>query len=91
MAECDAIKGEVVPGRRAVVVGMGFIGCEVAASLTQLDVQVTAVFGGHVPLERVLGGEVGALIAAFTASTASNCSLATVSPPSRVPAAWKRS
>src|SRR5271165_2985014 len=40
-AECDAIKQEAAPGRTAVVVGMGFIGCEVAASLTQLGVRVT--------------------------------------------------
>jgi 3-phenylpropionate/trans-cinnamate dioxygenase ferredoxin reductase subunit len=64
-AECDAIKREAVPGRRAVVVGMGFIGCEVAASLAQLGVHVTAVFPGRAPLERVLGGEVGALIGAI--------------------------
>jgi 3-phenylpropionate/trans-cinnamate dioxygenase ferredoxin reductase component len=64
-AECDAIKAEVVPGRRAVIVGMGFIGCEVAASLTQLGVQVTAAFPGKDPLERVLGGQVGALVGAF--------------------------
>jgi 3-phenylpropionate/trans-cinnamate dioxygenase ferredoxin reductase component len=62
VAECDAIKREAVPGRRAVVVGMGFIGCEVAASLTQLGVRVTAVFPGRDPLERVLGSQVGALI-----------------------------
>src|SRR5215475_8993491 len=65
VAECDAIKREAVPGRRAVVVGMGFIGCEVAASLTQLGVGVTAIFPGRAPLERVLGGQVGALIGAF--------------------------
>jgi 3-phenylpropionate/trans-cinnamate dioxygenase ferredoxin reductase component len=65
VAECDAIKQEAVPGRRAVVVGMGFIGCEVAASLTQLGVQVTAVFPGRAPLETVLGGEVGAQIGAI--------------------------
>jgi 3-phenylpropionate/trans-cinnamate dioxygenase ferredoxin reductase component len=41
------------------VVGMGFIGCEVAASLTQLGVQVTAVLPGQAPLDRVLGREVG--------------------------------
>jgi 3-phenylpropionate/trans-cinnamate dioxygenase ferredoxin reductase subunit len=64
-AECDAIKQEAVPGRRAVVVGSGFIGCEVAASLTQLGVQVTLVFPGQAPLERVLGGEVGGLIGAI--------------------------
>ena len=65
VADCDAIKSQAVRGRHAVVIGMGFIGCEVAASLTQLGVQVTAVFPGRVPLERVLGAEVGGRIAAF--------------------------
>ena len=65
VAECDAIKQEAVAGRRAVVVGMGFIGCEVTASLTQLGVQVTAVFPGRAPLDRVLGDQVGALIGAI--------------------------
>jgi 3-phenylpropionate/trans-cinnamate dioxygenase ferredoxin reductase component len=65
VAECDAIKQEATAGRRAVVVGMGFIGCEVAASLSQLGVQVTAVFPGRAPLERVLGGQVGTLIGAI--------------------------
>jgi len=64
-AECDAIKQEAVPGRHAVVVGMGFIGCEVAASLTQLGVRVTGVFPGKDPLERVLGAQVGALMSAI--------------------------
>jgi 3-phenylpropionate/trans-cinnamate dioxygenase ferredoxin reductase subunit len=64
VAECDAIRREAVAGRHATVVGMGFIGCEVAASLTQLGVQVTAVFPGRHPLERVLGEQLGALIGA---------------------------
>jgi 3-phenylpropionate/trans-cinnamate dioxygenase ferredoxin reductase component len=64
VAGCDGIKQEARPGRRAVVVGMGFIGCEVAASLTQLGVRVTAVFPGRIPLERVLGSQVGALMGA---------------------------
>jgi 3-phenylpropionate/trans-cinnamate dioxygenase ferredoxin reductase subunit len=62
VADCDAIKREAAPNRRAVVVGMGFIGCEVAASLTQLGVQVTAVFPGRAPLENVVGGQIGGLI-----------------------------
>src|SRR5215472_2169474 len=62
VAECDAIKREAMAGRRAVVVGMGFIGCEVAASLNQLGVNVTAVFPGTNPLERVVGEQTGALI-----------------------------
>jgi 3-phenylpropionate/trans-cinnamate dioxygenase ferredoxin reductase subunit len=64
-AECDAIKRDAVAGRHAVVVGMGFIGCEVTASLTQLGVRVTAVFPGRIPLETVLGAQVGALIGAI--------------------------
>jgi 3-phenylpropionate/trans-cinnamate dioxygenase ferredoxin reductase subunit len=63
VADCDAIKRQAVAGRHATVVGMGFIGCEVAASLAQLGVQVTAVFPGTNPLERVLGEQVGTLIA----------------------------
>ena len=65
VAQCDAIKQEAARGRTAVIVGMGFIGCEVAASLTQLGVQVTAVFPGRAPLERVLGSQVGTLIGAI--------------------------
>jgi 3-phenylpropionate/trans-cinnamate dioxygenase ferredoxin reductase subunit len=65
VAECDAIKREAVADRRAVVVGMSFIGCEVAASLTQLGVRVTAAFPGTAPLERVMGKEVGGAVGAF--------------------------
>jgi 3-phenylpropionate/trans-cinnamate dioxygenase ferredoxin reductase component len=67
VAECDAIKRAAAATRRprAVVVGMGFIGCEVAASLRQLGVSVTAIFPGRDPLERVLGGQVGGLVGAF--------------------------
>jgi 3-phenylpropionate/trans-cinnamate dioxygenase ferredoxin reductase subunit len=65
VADCEAIKREARPGRRAVIAGMGFIGCEVAASLTQLGVHVTTVFPGKVPLGNVLGEEVGAVIGAF--------------------------
>src|SRR5882762_1366430 len=65
VAECDAIKREAIADRRAVIVGMGFIGCEVAASLTQLGVRVTAIFPGPAPLERVLGAELAAIITAI--------------------------
>ena len=65
VAECDAIKQEAVRGRTAVVVGMGFIGCEVAASLTQLGVRVIAVFPGRDPLERVLGDQVAGVMSAI--------------------------
>jgi 3-phenylpropionate/trans-cinnamate dioxygenase ferredoxin reductase component len=65
VAECDAIKQETAANRHALVVGMGFIGSEVAASLTQLGVRVTAVFPERVPLERVLGDAVGGAFGAI--------------------------
>src|SRR5438309_6390369 len=63
VAECEAIKQAARKGSHAVVVGMGFIGSEVAASLRQLGVSVTAVFTEKGPLARVLGEEVGAVLA----------------------------
>jgi 3-phenylpropionate/trans-cinnamate dioxygenase ferredoxin reductase component len=68
VADCDAIKREAIAGRRAAVVGMGFIGCEVAASLAQLGLDVTAIFPGRNPLERILGEQIGALIGAVHSS-----------------------
>jgi len=63
--DCDRIRAEARAGRRAVVVGLGFIGSEVTASLRQMGVEVTAVEGHPVPLARVLGPEVGAVLAAI--------------------------
>src|ERR1700674_3856093 len=65
IAECDAIKRAAKPGARAVVVGSGFIGSEVAASLCQLGLKVTSVMRGKAPLDAVLGPEVGAVFAAI--------------------------
>jgi 3-phenylpropionate/trans-cinnamate dioxygenase ferredoxin reductase component len=65
VADCDAVKHEARPNRSAVVVGMGFVGCEVAASLTQLGVRVTAIFPQRAPLEKVLRDALGAAFAAI--------------------------
>lgn len=48
---------------RAVIVGAGFIGCEVAASLRQLGVDVVLVEPQPQPLASVLGERIGALVA----------------------------
>jgi 3-phenylpropionate/trans-cinnamate dioxygenase ferredoxin reductase subunit len=61
--DAAAIRAEVLQGRRAVMAGMGFIGSEVAASLRVQGVEVAAIDGGSVPLERVLGEEVGRVLA----------------------------
>jgi 3-phenylpropionate/trans-cinnamate dioxygenase ferredoxin reductase component len=62
-ADCDAIKRAAIKGARAVIVGMGFIGSEVAASLRQLGLEVTAVLPGEAPLASVLGPEMGGVMA----------------------------
>ena len=67
VADCDAIKGAARPSSHALVVGMGFIGSEVAASLRQLGVAVTAVFPGKFPLASVLGREMGETMAGIHA------------------------
>lgn len=62
VADADRIRGEIAPGRKAVVVGMGFIGSEVAASLRQVGVEVVVVEELKLPLYRVLGEEVGRVL-----------------------------
>lgn len=61
--DCDRIRAVTQRGRRAVVVGLGFIGSEVSASLRQLGIEVVAIEGARVPLARVLGDEVGQVLA----------------------------
>jgi len=63
--DCDRIRAVARAGGRAVVLGLGFIGSEVTASLRQLGLEVTAIEGNRVPLARVLGPEVGEVLAAI--------------------------
>ncbi|MEO8580878.1 MAG: FAD-dependent oxidoreductase [Gemmatimonadales bacterium] len=62
LKDCRAIIGRLEAGQKAVVVGAGFIGLEVAASLIARGLGVTVVGLEKLPLERVLGAEVGSLI-----------------------------
>jgi 3-phenylpropionate/trans-cinnamate dioxygenase ferredoxin reductase subunit len=64
LGDADALRGEIAAGRRAVVIGMGFIGCEVAASLRQKGLDVVTVDPSPAPLFRVLGADVGRVLAA---------------------------
>lgn len=63
--DADAIKAAAREGSMAVLVGMGFIGAEVAASLRQLGLDVTVVEFAGTPLERVLGPQLGGAIEAL--------------------------
>ena len=62
--DADALRREIVPGRKAVVIGMGFIGCEVTASLRQEGVDVAAIDPSPTPLFRVVGEDVGQVMSA---------------------------
>jgi 3-phenylpropionate/trans-cinnamate dioxygenase ferredoxin reductase subunit len=61
--DADHIRSEITAGRRVVVIGMGFIGSEVAASLRQKGLDVVAIDPSRTPLFRVLGADVGQRIA----------------------------
>jgi 3-phenylpropionate/trans-cinnamate dioxygenase ferredoxin reductase subunit len=62
LRDCRAIIEKAKPGQRAVVAGASFIGLEVAASLITRGLQLDVVAPEALPLERVLGKELGTLI-----------------------------
>jgi NADPH-dependent 2,4-dienoyl-CoA reductase/sulfur reductase-like enzyme len=59
-----AIRTDLVLAQRVAVVGAGFIGLEVAATLRGLGMPVTVLEAGPAPLAAALGPAVGAAIAA---------------------------
>ena len=62
--DCLAIKADLDAGPgRVVVVGAGFIGAEVAATCRQRGHEVTVVEALPVPMERILGTDLGSLTA----------------------------
>lgn len=63
LADAAALREELVPSGRLVVVGGGFVGAEVASTASQLGVRVTIVEAAPAPVARVLGDAVGRLLA----------------------------
>ena len=61
--EAMALREHAGRARHAVVVGAGFIGCEVAASLRKLGVEVSLIEPQPTPLAAVLGEQIGELVA----------------------------
>ena len=59
--DSDALRERLDRGGAVVVVGAGWIGAEVAASARQRGLEVTVLDPLAVPLERVLGAELGAV------------------------------
>ena len=59
LADCDVLRERLVEGGSVVVIGAGWIGAEFAASAHDVGTDVTMIDPMSVPLERVLGPEVG--------------------------------
>ncbi|ALE74714.1 pyridine nucleotide-disulfide oxidoreductase [Pseudonocardia sp. EC080625-04] len=58
--DARALRADLVPGRRLVVIGAGFVGAEVASTAAGLGLDVDVVEAAPVPLHRALGPELGA-------------------------------
>jgi 3-phenylpropionate/trans-cinnamate dioxygenase ferredoxin reductase subunit len=67
VADADAIRAETAGATTVVVVGMGFIGSEVAASLRLSGLDVVAIEPLPAPCYRALGPQIGAVVAAIHA------------------------
>jgi 3-phenylpropionate/trans-cinnamate dioxygenase ferredoxin reductase subunit len=65
IADAEAIRTAAAGASRAVIVGMGFIGAEVAASLRQMGLEVTVVEIFETALYRVLGPQIGRVLEAI--------------------------
>jgi 3-phenylpropionate/trans-cinnamate dioxygenase ferredoxin reductase subunit len=59
LEDSDGLRAVLQRGGRLVIVGAGWIGCEVAASARQRGMEVAVVEPQSVPLEGVLGAELG--------------------------------
>jgi 3-phenylpropionate/trans-cinnamate dioxygenase ferredoxin reductase component len=58
VADVDRLRGELSPGRRAVIIGGGYIGLEVAATCRELGLEVTVLEGADRVMARVVSPEV---------------------------------
>ena len=63
LADSDALASRLEAGGHAVVIGGGWIGAEVAASARQAGLEVSLIERERMPLERVLGSELGCFFA----------------------------
>jgi 3-phenylpropionate/trans-cinnamate dioxygenase ferredoxin reductase subunit len=62
-ADSDSLRAAIAPGARVLIVGAGFIGAEVASTARGMGAEVTVVEAANVPLQRVLGEQLGSVCA----------------------------
>ncbi|QLL07877.1 NAD(P)/FAD-dependent oxidoreductase [Mycobacterium vicinigordonae] len=65
LTDALALSRQIGPGRTVVIIGGGFIGCEVASTAVARGAQVCVVEPGTTLMERALGPEVGRLLTAY--------------------------
>lgn len=61
LPDADAIAERIARGGRLVVIGGGWIGAELAASAREKGLEVTIIERSPLPLQRVLGAQLGAI------------------------------
>jgi len=64
LGDVDAIRADIAPGRRVVIVGAGYIGLECAASLVKLGLSVTILEMADRVMSRVVAPEMSEFYAA---------------------------
>lgn len=57
--DADRLRPQLMPGRRLVIVGGGFIGAEIASAALERGAAVTLLEAGPVPLARAVGPRLG--------------------------------
>ena len=62
LADSRALVAKALTAKRALVIGASFIGLEVAASLRARNIEVHIVGAETIPMEKILGPEVGTFI-----------------------------
>jgi 3-phenylpropionate/trans-cinnamate dioxygenase ferredoxin reductase subunit len=63
--DADRLRDVIGPGVRLIVIGAGFIGSEVAATAHGKGAEVTVIDTLDMPMQRILGRELGAVCAAI--------------------------
>lgn len=61
--DADRLAADLIDGARVVIIGMGVIGAEVAASAAKLGCKVSAIEPAAAPMERALGQRFGSWLA----------------------------
>lgn len=62
--DAEALRADLRPGARLVVIGAGFIGAEIASTARALGLDVAMIEEAPIPLARALGDDVGLRMAA---------------------------